>query len=265
MINLREKLAFGIDVSDYNTVDWELASQRVDFVWAKSSEGGSLAAKKFRSHVEGAKSVGMAVGAYHFARPDINKTLAGARKEAQFFFEKVQSVADLGALELPAVLDYEPKPASVSDIDSAAWIMAFANHYKALSGEFPILYASKGQLQSYGLQKFAYPAGLWVAQGLVNTPAAAVTTDPGIQWGFQSPRDGVIGKNFPNMETIAWQYSWEGRIPGLMIGNKQQTDVNVMTLAQLNKYKSPAWTKLLVTAAAGGVLGYLVYLYRNRV
>lgn len=264
MINLREKLAFGVDVSDYNTVNWELASQRIDFVWAKSSEGGSLAMKKFRSHVEGAKSVGMAVGAYHFARPDLNKTLSGARKEAQFFFEKVQSVADLGALELPAVLDYEPKPASVSDIDSAAWIMAFANHYKGLSGAFPILYASKGQLQSYGLQKFAYPAGLWVAQGLVNTPAAAVTTDPGIQWGFQSPRDGVIGKTFPNMETIAWQYSWEGRIPGLMIGNKQQTDVNVMTLAQLNQYRSN-WANVLAVAAAGGVLGYLVYLYRNRV
>jgi lysozyme len=58
----------GIDVSHHQgVIDWQrVAKTRVRFAYLKASEGGDWRDESFGANLQGAKSNGLAVGAYHF-------------------------------------------------------------------------------------------------------------------------------------------------------------------------------------------------------
>jgi lysozyme len=65
---LRANETYGIDVSAHQgDIDWDLvASDDIDFAYAKASEGGDLVDERYVENAEGAREAGLRVGAYHF-------------------------------------------------------------------------------------------------------------------------------------------------------------------------------------------------------
>jgi len=90
----------GVDVSNHQgDIDWEqLAKGKVAFVYMKATEGGDFRDRRFKQNWEGAKTAGLARGAYHF----FTQCRKGA-EQAKNFIEAVPREA--GAL--PPVVDLE--------------------------------------------------------------------------------------------------------------------------------------------------------------
>ena len=63
--------AKGIDVSHYNgAIGWtQVATASYRFVYAKATEGSTLIDPTYSINRAGAKSFGLRMGGYHFARP----------------------------------------------------------------------------------------------------------------------------------------------------------------------------------------------------
>lgn len=267
MIDLNKPLVFGVDISDYNYVDWPaLKNGPTEFIFIKSSEGGDLSMKKVGGFVAGAQSVKMPYSLYHFARPDIayGDARKKAIKEADFFYQKIEELGGLDKLSFPPVLDYEKPIGAASGVTNAEWIDIFVDRFVQLSGGvLPILYSSKGQWQSYGLTNYKYSGDFWVAQGLVNDVAYGKRSDVGIQWGLTPPRNGKV-EPFPNIDTTIWQYSWKGQLPGVGIKGSVDLDVNVMTKAQFDSYLSGSGSGGGGQAFTAGVIGAVVLAYLMR-
>src|SRR5215470_1408620 len=78
----------GTDVSGYQpaSVDWTSATNGgVKFAWSKATEGTGYTNPNFASQVAGAVAAKVYIGAYHYARPGLNRGLAGADSEAAYF------------------------------------------------------------------------------------------------------------------------------------------------------------------------------------
>lgn len=90
----------GIDVSSHNgKINFERVSGAgIDFVIIKASEGAAFRDSRFASNYDCAKDNGLAVGAYHFFRFDVDGTL-----QARNF---VETIGDRD-FDLPLVIDVE--------------------------------------------------------------------------------------------------------------------------------------------------------------
>ena len=90
----------GIDVSSHNgKINFECVSGAgIDFVIIKASEGAAFRDSRFASNYDSAKDNGLAVGAYHFFRFDVDGTL-----QARNF---VETIGDRD-FDLPLVTDVE--------------------------------------------------------------------------------------------------------------------------------------------------------------
>jgi len=264
MIDLNQPLVFGIDISNYNTVDWQtLKNGPIKYVFIKSSEGKGpkTFASKAAAHAAGAQSIGMPYTFYHFGRADLahGNALKKARDEATFFWQRINDLGGMGKLSFPPILDYEKGVKSGSSVSNKQWVDAFVDQFQKLSGVLPILYSSAGDWRAYGLKDYSYPGDFWVARGLVNDTAYAKRSDVGIQWGFRPPRNGIIDP-WPNINTTVWQYSWKGQIPGTGIPGGTSQDVNVMTQKQFDSYVGGGVGQLFVA----GVMGAAVYLLMRK-
>ncbi len=180
----------GIDVyhGDGN-IQWDLVKkdpQNIRFAFIKATEGATVQDPSYQKNMQGATSVGLSTGAYHFF-----SLTSTAESQADNF---IQVVGDHYPYSLPPVLDYEKD--IINDAISATvavqtWLSIVENKY----GIKPIIYTSSnywGQLNN--------PAGfdqytLWLADYNKGLPAIPGTWD---QWVF-------------------WQYSDQGVVSG--IGN----------------------------------------------
>ena len=83
----------GIDVSDYQSasINWNTLKNTygIVFGWAKISEGTASGAGSgggnFKTYAANAKAAGVVIGAYHYARYDLNTGTAGATSEPLSF------------------------------------------------------------------------------------------------------------------------------------------------------------------------------------
>src|SRR6188768_1182922 len=80
----------GTDVSGYQpNISWPFARNGgVTFGWAKATESTDYVNPEYTEQIAGAKTVGVYIGSYHFARPSQNPNITGANSaesEAQFF------------------------------------------------------------------------------------------------------------------------------------------------------------------------------------
>ncbi|WPS88538.1 glycoside hydrolase family 25 protein [Brevibacillus halotolerans] len=64
----------GIDVSKWQgEINWnQVASDGVRYAFIKATEGTSLVDRKLKENAQGANRVGIKVGYYHFAHPDLS-------------------------------------------------------------------------------------------------------------------------------------------------------------------------------------------------
>src|SRR5659263_154326 len=75
----------GIDVSAYQgTINWaSVHNAGYNFSFAKATEGIGFTSTTFVSNMNNGNANGMLMGAYHFARPELNPN--GAADEANYF------------------------------------------------------------------------------------------------------------------------------------------------------------------------------------
>jgi lysozyme len=192
----------GIDVSHHNgRINWKTVSTvkhenfSIDFAYIKASEGASFTDATYAYNWNQAKAVGINRGAYHYFIPWID-----AQKQADNFTKIVK----LQPGDLPPVLDIEEPcllPDRIVVKAIANWLYVVEKKY----GVKPIIYTNPLHYNLYIKGKFdKYP--LWIAN------YTAKTVD-----------------KYPKTKLQFWQYSKEGKIPGI----KGLVDFNVSTQTSL--------------------------------
>jgi GH25 family lysozyme M1 (1,4-beta-N-acetylmuramidase) len=184
----------GIDVSHWQgDIDWSrVAEAGKEFAFLKATDDIDYVDPTFVSNRAGARANGIAVGAYHFARPDGSP--GDARQEAQHFVE----VANPSPGDLLPVLDIETAK-GLNQKGVTQWARAWASTVRELTGVTPLVYTSP-----YG----------W-AERTGDTPLLARDGSPlwVAHWGVSSPTlpaDGWDGRGW-----IVWQHTSTGHVAGI--------------------------------------------------
>ena len=131
----------GIDVSKFQgDIDWNaVASSGVKFAWIKATEGGDRVDERFQANWTGAKTAGVAHGAYHFVY------WCRSPMEEMTFFEQNAPVEDDA---LPPVLDVEATPTSktchrhLTQESAAADMKVMLEEMERHYGKRPIIYTT---------------------------------------------------------------------------------------------------------------------------
>ena len=166
---------FGPDVSRWQhpngkAIDWAaVRAGGSSFVIIKATEGGTYTNPYFADDAAGARANGLAVGAYHYARPAL--PISTAADQARRF------AATVGDVRRPAtiapVLDLETS-GGLTSAQLITWAQVFTETLRQASGRTPIVYTypSFWQVQMANTSAFTrYP--LWLA-AYRSTPPAPV-------------------------------------------------------------------------------------------
>lgn len=178
----------GQDVASYQgDVNFDVYKNNTNFLFIKASEGVGFTDPKFSRNQSEARRVGIPLGFYHFARPDL-----GNSPEAECdWFLKVCNGPHAGEV---MALDYECANQKQADVD---WCKKFLDRLQAKIGVKAFIYLNQSQLKTFNWKSIVdggYP--LWVA---------AYTFDP----------------NNNNFYTGAWSYAamqqWTSsqKVPGI--------------------------------------------------
>lgn len=207
----------GIDVSNNNgVIDWQaVANDGIEFAIAKASEGTSYRDGWFAENWEQMKSLNIAAGAYHFARP----SRSGAVAEADYFLDAIALLyGDLAAGDVLA-LDLED-PNAVGDLSQ--WALDWVRRVESRAGFRPLIYTSPSYANAHGLANRPELAdyGLWLASWWVPTPPP-----PPLPWSLVAVHQIGVGP------------------PGTMPGIPGAIDLdrfNGSTVEQFKLYGKPA-------------------------
>jgi GH25 family lysozyme M1 (1,4-beta-N-acetylmuramidase) len=184
----------GIDVSHWQgEIDWaSVARDGKRFAFMKATDGVDYVDPTFARNRAEARDNGLAVGAYHFARPDPRR--GDARREARHFVD----VADPRPGDLLPVLDLETS----SGLDRRGvtrWARTWVHAVRRLTGVTPLVYTSPyGWATRTGDTRLLARDGapLWVAHWGVSSPTL--------------PADGWAGRGW-----VVWQHTATGHVPGI--------------------------------------------------
>jgi GH25 family lysozyme M1 (1,4-beta-N-acetylmuramidase) len=183
----------GIDVSKWQgTIDWGLVrASGKRFAIAKATEGVGYEDSQYDANKAGAMANGLAFGAYHFARPDLNSAIA----EADWFAD---TAGYQPGMIIPT-LDLELHGTKTA-AELVAWVQAWVGRVYERLGVRPMIYASPSFWKTYmgNTTWFANNgyAMVWVAH-----------------WGVANP--SVPGSNWGGKSWTFWQYSSTGHVPGI--------------------------------------------------
>lgn len=189
----------GVDVASYQhstSLDWaKVKAAGQDFAFVKATEDTGYTNPYFAADWNGLGAVGMARGAYHFARP--NLTLGSAAAQARYF------VAVTGLMQQPGAL------APMFDLEDAGgltpaqlitWSQTWLDTVQALTGRLPVIYTyayfwrtAMGDSHTFT----GYPLFLADYHDLTGTTAPL----PGMPGGWAT--------------WTFWQYSDAGQVPGI--------------------------------------------------
>jgi GH25 family lysozyme M1 (1,4-beta-N-acetylmuramidase) len=144
----------GNDIANFQgDVDYSTYKNNSNFIIFKATEGTGFKDPKFSRNQSEARNVGLALGYYHFARPDLN---ADANKEADFFLQTLGEIKDGEVL----VLDYEPNWHG----DAVSWCKAWLDHVTEKTHCKPLIYLNQNQLNTINWKPISDAGyGLWVA------------------------------------------------------------------------------------------------------
>lgn len=194
----------GIDVSEHQgAIDWTaVADDGIDFAIVRiggrgTTEGGLYEDARFEANYEGARSSGIAVGAYFFSQA---ASVEEAEQEADFVISLIAG----RRLELPIVFDHETVAGSgrANDVDDSvisACAKAFCTRIEA-AGYSTMIYGNASDLSRYRPSDIG-SRPVWLAQYDVAAPTA--------QFDFS-----------------VWQYSNGGSVAGVSTA----VDMNILFL-----------------------------------
>src|SRR5262249_27136466 len=134
----------GIDVSSYQgSINW--SSVRGDgpiFAFAKATEGNYYHDAYFTGNMVNGKAAGMHMGAYHFARPDLNS----ASTEGTYFWNFAGAYIKSDSHSIFPMVDFETFNGHVGSSTYTAWMNSWATTVKGKTSTFlrPVIYCSAG-------------------------------------------------------------------------------------------------------------------------
>jgi lysozyme len=178
----------GIDVSNNNgTINWDrVARSGIAFALCKATEGADFRDAFLVQNFAACKRLGLARGAYHFARPSRNS----AAGEARFFVSVVGGLLQPGDL---AALDFEDEHLPVGAM-GGVWAGEWLATVEAALGFRPLLYTYPSYVPERNVTAPAlarYPLW-WASYDLTAYP-------PPAPWGRYA----------------IWQYTAGGKVPGI--------------------------------------------------
>lgn len=182
--------AFGIDVSMHQA-GIDIGATGADFVVVKATEGVGYTDPQFRALADATLASGKRLGFYHFAWPSSNSS----EDEADAFISAIRPYLDQNPF---LVLDWE---------DSDAYYdISWADHWLNLvhrgTGIKPIIYMSASVANGAWWEQISRVYWLWVAGYPADAPDSRATPDcPYVPLGHE-------------WETLMWQYTSTGRVPG---------------------------------------------------
>ena len=193
----------GIDVSKWQgSINWnEVKKTGIDFAiiregWGKKSP--TQTDKKFKENYEGAKSVGIPIGSYHYSYAD---SVDDAKREAEFCLENIHGLQ----FEYPIVLDIEDRTMlSLSNRQRTDIVKAFCSEVEK-AGYYAMFYCNANWLRNYLFKDELLPKyDLWLAQWDVDVPYVSCgiwqRTDKGAISGINGNVDlNVAYKNYPEI------------------------------------------------------------------
>lgn len=207
----------GTDVSGYQpNISWPFARNNgVTFGWAKATESTGYINPEYAEQIAGAKTVGVFIGSYHFARPSQNPNLTGAdsaEAEAQFFWSVASNYIKPGGYYMMPMLDWEDVNMTnqLSAATCSAWVNQWCNSVSnyafaaGVGGVKPVVYTGIW----YSKPSSTY-SGLTTAVTNWTPWIASYPTTPNPQTGGPTPGTGT----FPWPNWTFWQYAdtnWTG-------------------------------------------------------
>ena len=195
----------GVDVYSGNgVINWNsVRAAGYTFAWAKASEGIGYTDSQYHNYMTNGEAAGVKMGAYHFARPDLNPTNSGAIAEANYFLSVAG--ADIVSCQLPPSLDLEGSylTTSFTSAQLTAWVQNWMNTVQAATGITPAIYIGNATCSYLNSSLNIYPLWRDDVNGNPSLPPANIgvwTT-----WAFN-------------------QYDWTGTVPGIA-GSTTDLDV----------------------------------------
>jgi len=214
-MSLQAQTILGVDVSSYEgSINWaKVKAAGYTFAFAKATEGITITDSYFVGNQVNGTAAGMAMGAYHFGRPENNSATA----EANYFL----SVAGpyIKACHLPPVLDLEDPPSGpglstyFTSAQLTAWVQTWMTTVQNATGIAPIIYIGPSNASYVGSSLNVY--GLWI--DVYNSNPVNPPPNMGVwtNWEFK-------------------QYSWTGTVPGISGTANCDMDVFHGTMNQFN-------------------------------
>lgn len=199
----------GIDISN-----WQKGlklPERLDFCIVKATEGFRYVDPCCDGFVQQCIKKGILFGFYHFARNN------EPEQEALFFRNNTKGYELLG---IP-VLDIEDS----SIPNWGEWSQRFVDKYHAITGVYPIIYASASTLARFNGYPLVDTCGLWVA-GYPDSRIRGLGDVPKFPYGISPWKFAAI-----------WQYSSTGRITNF--DENIDLDVAYMDSGAWKKYANP--------------------------
>lgn len=184
---------YGIDISNYQK-DIDLSKGIYDFAIIKATEGGTFVSNSFYTFSDQLIKLNKLIGCYHFARPDIHKTIKEMEMEADHFIEVVKDGNLLNRAIL--VLDWEKEPFDREDLVQA-WVL----RVESQTGVTPFIYGSKSKLNDWKNWWVVKHCPIWIA-AWPTIKRYHVGKDPGLTLPLKSVNWSI------------WQYSSIGQYPG---------------------------------------------------
>ena len=191
----------GVDVSGWNgNVPWGKVDQtKVQFVWAKVSQGRDWHDSSRLHNFEGCREEGIKIGAYHFPSPHIGLDSKDPKLEVENFIRGTPGGFQKGDM-LP-VLDLEAGKKKDPE-HNRQWALEWLQELENETGLKAVIYTARWFIRGYMRRNVAgltdYP--LWVAD----------YTKPSNKGGRNEP-DDLCGWD----EWSAWQWTSKGKIKGL--------------------------------------------------
>lgn len=144
----------GNDISKHQgDVDFEVYKKNSNFLIIKATEGVGYTDPKFSRNQSESRRVGLPLGYYHFARPDLKNS---AEAEANWFIKTLGQLRDGEFL----VLDYEANWGG----NVVSWCKTFLDTIKAINNCKPLVYLNQALITGKNWQPVVDAGyGLWVA------------------------------------------------------------------------------------------------------
>ncbi len=225
----------GTDVSSYQggSLNWTtIKNDGVSFAWTKATEGTYYQDADFAINEAHAKTAGVYIGAYHFARPSDDTNITGAFSadtEAAYFWDFAGSYVVAGGGYLVPMLDWEDVYVTNAGLNFTAaklsewaneWCNAVSNYAHAAGVTIkPVIYTG-----SWYSEPGTYPG---LNTTVTNWPSwlSDYPDCTGDQCGSPCPQTCAPANTYPWASWNIWQYgdtNWSGGDSDVFNGSTNQ-------------------------------------------